>query len=90
LDQPHTGRRREFCRASCRQRCYEARRRASDLGLADDELVVTRNELDDARDRIAEVIELADDARRDADDGVASGRVLERLLGALSATLEAN
>lgn len=90
VEQPLTGRRREFCRASCRQRSYEARRRAGDLGLADDELVVTRNELDDARDRLAEVLDLIEQARGDLDDGVADQRVLGRLLDALSATLDEN
>jgi hypothetical protein len=46
------GRPRRFCRQSCRQRDYEARRRATELGLNEGELVVTRAELDALRDRL--------------------------------------
>ncbi|MGQ0824729.1 MAG: hypothetical protein ACT4OX_06850 [Actinomycetota bacterium] len=46
------GRPRRFCRDSCRQRDYESRRRASELGLSEGELVVTRAELEGMRDRL--------------------------------------
>jgi hypothetical protein len=46
------GRPRLFCRRSCRQRSYEARRRAAEVGLGEHELVLTRRELDAARDRL--------------------------------------
>lgn len=84
------GRPRTYCRRSCRQRAYEARRRATELGLGDDELVVTRNELADARDRLAEVQDALDAARTDLADGVAAGRVLERLVGTVSSAIETN
>jgi hypothetical protein len=52
---PHrkaTGRPRVYCRQSCRQRAFEARRRLSELGLSESELVVTRADLDAVRDAI--------------------------------------
>jgi len=46
------GRPRRFCRHSCRQRDYEARRTASDRGLDEDEIIVTRARLDALHDRL--------------------------------------
>jgi hypothetical protein len=46
------GRPRRYCKRSCRQRDYEARRRAAELGLSEGELVVTREELELTRDRL--------------------------------------
>ena len=45
---PGAGRPRQYCKRSCRQRDYEARRRAAELGLGEDELIVTRQELERA------------------------------------------
>ena len=46
------GRPREYCRQSCRQRDYEARQRASERGLDEGEIVVTRSRLDALQDRL--------------------------------------
>ncbi|MEY4228785.1 MAG: hypothetical protein RLZ84_1377 [Actinomycetota bacterium] len=46
------GRPREFCSQACRQWDWVARQRATELQLAEDELVVTRSELNEIRDRI--------------------------------------
>lgn len=62
---PGPGRPREFCRRSCRQRHYEARQRASEVGLYEHELVLTRQAIDELRDR-AYVLECAiEDVERD-------------------------
>jgi hypothetical protein len=62
---PGPGRPREFCRRSCRQRDYEARQRASEVGLSEHELVLTRQAMDDLRDRLY-VLECAvEDVERD-------------------------
>jgi hypothetical protein len=62
---PGPGRPREFCRRSCRQRDYEARQRASEVGLSEHELVLTRQAMDELRDRIY-VLECAmEDVERD-------------------------
>jgi hypothetical protein len=60
-----TGRPRRFCRSSCRQRAYEARRRAAEVGLSEHELVLARTQLDDLHDRLY-VLECAiEDVERD-------------------------
>lgn len=62
---PGPGRPRLYCRRSCRQRDYEARRRATELALGDDELVITRAELDELRDRLYVLSCAVSDVERD-------------------------
>jgi len=52
---PGPGRPRAYCRRSCRQRDYEARRQAAELGLGEAQLVIARAELDDLHDRLYEL-----------------------------------
>lgn len=59
------GRPREYCRRSCRQRDYEARRRSAELGLGDGQLVVARAELDALHDRLYELEAAIEDVERD-------------------------
>lgn len=59
------GRPREFCRRACRQRDYEARRRAAELGLGEHELVVARAELDRLYDELYVLEATLDDVDRD-------------------------
>jgi hypothetical protein len=40
--EPGRGRPRKYCRRSCRQRDFEARQRARELGLAESDLIVAR------------------------------------------------
>jgi hypothetical protein len=47
-----SGRPRLYCRRSCRQRDYEARQRATELGLSEAEVVVARTELDALTDQL--------------------------------------
>ena len=54
-----------YCRPSCRQRDYEARRRADELGLDEHELVVTPSELETLRDRLYVLQCAVDDVERD-------------------------
>lgn len=80
------GRPRRFCRQSCRQRDYEARSRAAELGLNEGELVVTREELESLRDRLF-VLERAlgdveHDLATDGDDEGARERAFAWLLDA--------
>lgn len=84
------GRPRKFCRRSCRQRAYEARRRGLELGLGDEDLVVTRNELFEVRDQLVEITDAMREATDSLEDGVKPHRVLERLLGQLDRTLGQN
>jgi hypothetical protein len=46
------GRPRQFCGGSCRQQDYLRRQRAAEAGLAEHELVVTRQELDALHDQL--------------------------------------
>jgi hypothetical protein len=59
------GRPKEYCRRSCRQRDYEARRRSADLGLDDAHLVVERAELEALHDRLYELEAAIEDVERD-------------------------
>ena len=80
-----TGRPRNYCRQSCRQRAYEARRQAEVLGLSENELVVTRQELERLLDQIYVLSAAIEDVDRDlAADGSASEvrRSLDWLLSA--------
>jgi hypothetical protein len=62
---PGPGRPKEFCRRSCRQRDYEARQRALEVGLSEDELVLTRRVVDDLRDRLYVLEAAVEDVERD-------------------------
>lgn len=59
------GRPRRFCKQSCRQRDYEARRRATELGRSEGELVVTREELERLRDGLFVLAAAVEDVEHD-------------------------
>jgi hypothetical protein len=59
------GRPREFCKESCRQLDYQARRRAAEVGLSEHELIVARHELDDLHDRLYVLEAAIEDVDRD-------------------------
>jgi hypothetical protein len=59
------GRPREYCRRSCRQRDYEARRQAADLGLGDAYLVMARAEVHALHDRLYQLEAAIEDVERD-------------------------
>lgn len=79
------GRPREFCRRSCRQRDYESRRRAAEVGLGEEELILARSSLHDLRDRIY-VLEAAIE---DVDGDLADSPDLAEYRDAVSWLLEA-
>jgi hypothetical protein len=83
------GRPRQFCRRSCRQRHYEARRRATELGLGEHELVVARTELESQRDALYVLACAVEDVERDVDDGTAPQEVREALAWLLDAAKHA-
>ena len=60
-----TGRPRRFCRAVCRQRDFESRQRAADAGLAESELIVTRQALDELLDQLYVLEAAVEDVERD-------------------------
>jgi hypothetical protein len=75
------GRPREFCRRSCRQRDYEARRRAAERGLDEDDLILSRTELNELRDRLYVLGETVKDVEADLTDDEADDE--RRLLNVL-------
>ena len=75
------GRPRLYCRRSCRQRDYEARQRAAELGLGEHELIVTRQELHELRDRLYLLAQTVEDVERDLTDDPADDE--RRLLNVL-------
>ena len=75
------GRPRLYCRRSCRQRDYESRRRATELGLGEHELIVTRQELNELRDRLFVLAETVKDVEHDLTDDAADDE--RRLLNVL-------
>lgn len=62
---PGRGRPRAYCRRSCRQRDYEARRRAGEAGLGPAEVILDRAQLDEMHDRLYELESAIDDVERD-------------------------
>lgn len=64
-DRRGPGRPREFCGASCRQQDYLRRQRAAEAGLAEQELVVTRAELDELYDKLYVLEAAVDDVTAD-------------------------
>ena len=77
------GRPRLYCKPSCKQRDYEARRRATELGLGEHELVVTREELEATRDRLYVLACVLDDVDRDLANGdMSEAEALRTLLNA--------
>lgn len=81
-----TGRPRRYCRDSCRQMDYQARRRAKELGLSESELVMARSELEQLRDALYVLEAAVEDVDRDlvtgGDDPVEIKRALDWLLDA--------
>jgi hypothetical protein len=63
------GRPRLYCKPSCKQRDYESRQRAAELGLAEHELVVTREEFEQTRDRLFLLSCVIEDVERDLQAG---------------------
>jgi hypothetical protein len=59
------GRPQLYCKRACRQRDYEARRRALELGLGEHELVITRDALESVRDRLFVLERTVEDAEID-------------------------
>ncbi len=75
------GRPRRYCRRSCRQRDYESRRRTAELGLGEHELIMTRHELDELRDKLYVLAETVKDVETDLSDDDADDE--RRLLNVL-------
>jgi hypothetical protein len=76
------GRRRQYCRQSCRQRAYEQRALVKGTSLAPDSVVLTATEAAELADRVFEVRCAAEDVATAVDEGADTGE-LRRLCEAL-------
>ncbi len=76
------GRRRQYCRQSCRQRAYEQRSLVKGTSLAPDSVVLTAEEAAQLSDRVYQVRCAAEDLATAVDEGAASAE-LRQLCDAL-------
>jgi len=63
------GRRRQYCRQSCRQRAYEQRAQVKGTALAPDSVVLTASEAAELADRVFEVRCAAEDVATAVEEG---------------------
>lgn len=63
------GRRRQYCRQSCRQRAYEQRAQVKGSSLAPDSVVLTAEEASELSDRVYQVRCAAEDVSTAIDEG---------------------
>jgi len=82
---PGAGRPRRYCRRSCRQRDFEARKRARDLGLAESDLIVARRNVEGLDD----LLFVLSCAITDVDGDIALDTSPEQLRRSLDWLLEA-
>src|SRR5262245_50155214 len=76
------GRRRQYCRQSCRQRAYEQRAQVKGTSLSPDSVVLTADEASELSDRVYQVRCAAEDVAIAVDEG-AEGAELRELCDAL-------
>lgn len=65
------GRRRQYCRQSCRQRAYEQRTQIKGTSLAPDAVVLTAEEAAELSDRVYQVRCAAEDVATAVEEGAA-------------------
>lgn len=66
------GRRRQYCRQSCRQRAYEQRAQVRGTTLAPDSVVLSASEAAELADRVFEVRCAAEDVATAIEEGAAA------------------
>lgn len=76
------GRRRQYCRQSCRQRAYEQRSLIKGTSLAPDAVVLSPEEAAELADRVYQVKCAAEDVATAVEEGAATDE-LRQLCGAL-------
>jgi hypothetical protein len=80
-----------YCRQSCRQRDYEARLRAKEHGLDENEIIVARTQLGELDDRIYVLACAIEDVKNDLAEGESAAEVrrcLDVLLDAATPLLD--
>jgi hypothetical protein len=78
------GRPREFCRQSCRQQAYLARRLAESHGLGPDDVVVSREALEELQGRLYCLQAAVEDVERDLAESSAPDDVADAFQWLLS------
>ena len=73
------GRPKEFCRQSCRQQAYLARRLAESHGLGDGDVVVSREALEDLQGQLYCLQAAVEDVERDLAEAAGPKEVEEAL-----------
>ena len=68
-----------FCRQACRQASYVAGRRRDELGLSETELIITRQALDELRDKLYVLEAAIADVERDLAEAESEQDVREAL-----------
>ena len=71
------GRRRQYCRQSCRQRAYEQRAQVKGTSVAPDSVVLTADEAADLSDRIYQVRCAAEDVATAVHEGATGTELLD-------------
>lgn len=77
VDDVGLGRRRQYCRQSCRQRAYEQRSLIKDASLAPDAVVLSPEEAAELSDRVYQVRCAAEDVATAVDEGADPGELRE-------------
>jgi hypothetical protein len=78
-DRAGAGRPKEFCRQSCRQQAYLARRLAESHGLGPDDVVVSREALEELQGQLYCLQAAVEDVERDLADASGPQDVQEAL-----------
>jgi hypothetical protein len=73
-----------YCAQPCRQRAYEARRKAASAGIAPEQVLVRKDEIDRLHDRLYELEAALDDVEMD----LAGGRTPAAVNAALDHLIE--
>ncbi|MEH3134450.1 MAG: hypothetical protein PGN30_05575 [Mycolicibacterium neoaurum] len=82
------GRRRQYCRQSCRQRAYEQRAQVKGTSVAPDAVVLSAEEAADLSDRLYQLRCAAEDVTTAVEEGATAAELLvlcQDLLGAAKA-----
>jgi hypothetical protein len=77
VDDAGLGRRRQYCRQSCRQRAYEQRAQVKGTTLAPDSVVLSAEEAAQLSDRVYQVRCAAEDVATAVDEGAAPTELRE-------------
>jgi hypothetical protein len=84
------GRRRQYCRQSCRQRAYEQRASAKGAALPHDAVVLSAEEAARLSDRVYQLRCAAEDVATAVDEGAATDELRDLCDALLTAAKEAD